>query len=261
MTLGRSDENRVHWEASGRVLPLRRVERGSRVGGLLALLFGLAWAGGLIGLLVIATLEEGPDLPKALMLLLFALPGAFVLYFGLGQLVGRYSVRIDGEAVTVIRRGVRGETRWREPLSAYAGVLREANRHDSEHGASYTDYRVLLAHRDPERQLELFRVHSPGGWEEAWRGYAELLGLPRLEERAEGIYRADGGGEIATETLPFDPAANLRAVAWPVDLHRDGTTYEFRFSHYRVAFRVGQGLSAPSPHRSVRDQFGHTVLQ
>jgi hypothetical protein len=96
------------------------------------------------------------------------------LYAGLRSLFGRTEVFLSSDTVEVVRKGVRRARRWEEPLRAFTGVLRRAVHHASDDGPDYTEYQLLLAHNDPEKQVQLFNFRFSQA-RTAWRGALGML--------------------------------------------------------------------------------------
>ena len=113
-----------------------------------------------------------------------------LILYGIHRLLWRRTVTFDGTAFTVGERGLRGVRHWREPLSAFQGVMRRT-RHVRTKNRSYTLYIVDLQHRDEDRSINLYTATTDRGFRDAWEDYARRLGLPAIEEGAEGMVRRD----------------------------------------------------------------------
>jgi len=173
---------------------------GNRVTGLIALVIGLPWlhysGRYLFGIWGSAGLDAGQSL-----LVLLVLGGLFVTLFGFSQLVYSEQYEIDDSSVTWKRSGLSGRRSWREPLSAYNGVLKDMERHfkseaDASGYQSRMDYLLYLDHDDGARRVLLYEstntMESPSpDWDKLWRRYGELFGLPLLEKTSEGVTATD----------------------------------------------------------------------
>ena len=82
-------KNQILWKPAESTLPMETVQRSSLFGGVILSLFSLAWFGGLLAIIVLATLKQGSNIPTSIMLLLFASPGLFSLYIGLSMMVSK----------------------------------------------------------------------------------------------------------------------------------------------------------------------------
>jgi hypothetical protein len=177
--------NAIRWQPDARVLPARAVSRQSRGGGLFVTLFALAWCGGIVASIVGGTMQTGFQPWKTAVMLLFLLPGLGLVLLGLWLLVVRREVELGRERVTIRHRGLRGTQHFTVPTDSYLGVLRRVS------GSDDTTWIVELVHPDEALSVTLFT--SSGGlcidqrWREAWTSFAELLDLPVLERRPEGV--------------------------------------------------------------------------
>ncbi len=217
---GGPTSNLFRWAAHGERLPMHRRTTGNRVGGALALLAGIPWLVESSRFFVGEVQRSGFDAGLALPLLL-VLGGLLVSLFGVSQFIYRESVTIDETSVRWTRVGMTGYRAWREPLSRYRGVLKDALHRDPTHGTDYTEYRLTLEHPDPGKTVRLYEARGtlfqpPEDWNRLWVHYAELFGLPVLEADSEGVVatapedldrpllaKIADGKETPTE---FDPA-------------------------------------------------------
>ena len=234
-----SERNKIVWTPSDRVLPMRSIQRGSRIGGAFLILFALAWCGVLYCSIVMGTLKEGADIPMALFLLFFSLPGLLFLYLGLNVVFGSTRVTLDSDSVEVLRKRIVHSTLWREPIHSFTGVLRRVIHYQSSDGPDYSEYLVLLVHTDPNKELRLFDSRSSVGWETAWREFAKELQLPLLDESEEGIYRFDSGS-FCPQTTATPPPVAVHAKGIEVRLGADG--YRFRLRNAPTAWRGVLGV-------------------
>lgn len=189
---GAEAANTIVWKPAAAALPMRRVTRGSRVGGSVAVALGGLWCAGMGA--SIADALAGDALPGKLALLaLFASPGVFTLLFGLGQFLYRHETVIDRTAVTVTTTGLRGRRQWREPVASYRGVLRRVHLDmpddaQARIGSRY-EFTLTLAHAERRHEILLYEASSrlpapPAALVRQWQQYSELLGLPKLDDPA-----------------------------------------------------------------------------
>lgn len=257
------DRNKIVWTPDERILPMRSVQRGSRIGGAFIVLFSLAWCGALYASIIMGTIKKGADIPMTLFLFVFSLPGLVFLYAGLSSLFGRTEVTLGSDTVGVVRKGVGRSRRWEEPLRAFTGVLRRAVHHQSDNGPDYTEYQILLAHSDPQKEVRLFNARSSAGWESAWRSFAELLRLPLLDESELGIYRVGGEEPERKASIPVG-ANGVRVDARGIEVRPENGGYRFRFSHARTAWGgalgmlIGSGIAVIS--RMMQPQYPDDTL-
>ena len=78
-------------------------------------------------------------------------------------------------------------TRWslfglrkfsRVPLSDYTGVTKMFE----DYGKFGIRYNIALIHADARLSIYLYSSHSAADWDKEWRGYADVLGLPAIDE-------------------------------------------------------------------------------
>jgi hypothetical protein len=182
---GRGDR----WEMDLSSLPAERVQTGSRVFGLFIVVFALFWGGApILGL--ISELQTGRFGVETLLFLIFPVIGLGLLLFGVHSLIWRRRVAFDGHEFTVVEQGLKGAKRWREPLSAYQGVLRHTRRVRTKN-RSYTLYMIDLVHADGERTINLYTSRAKAGFREKWENFARRLALPAFEEGAGGMVRRE----------------------------------------------------------------------
>jgi hypothetical protein len=260
----RGERNTIVWTPDEHTLPMRSVQRGSRIGGAFMTLFSLAWCGVLYASIIGGTIKKGVNIPMTLFMLVFSLPGLVFLYAGLRSLFGRTEVTLGSDTVQVVRKGVGGSRRWVEPLRAFTGVLRRAIHHTSDDGPDYTEYQLLLAHSDPEKQVQLFNSRSSADWESAWHSFSGLLGLPLLDESELGVYQV-GGGETPVYKASIPVGSDVVQVdARGIEVSRENGGYRFRFSQARTAWggalgmAVSGGIAAVA--RMMQSQFPNDTL-
>ncbi len=192
--------NTVQWLPSESALPMRSVQRGSKVGGLFFLVLGTVLAlGGAVFLITDTTHSLHASVLSAVIVVvmtgLFVVFGALFAWVGLHLLVAKTAITIRDDEVAVERTTVLGHVRWREPLDRYLGVSRSFSHLTGHTGAgggsshSRTYYEIHLKHPDPAKDVLLFQTSGLGSrelWGRAWRRLAATLSLPVLEETAEG---------------------------------------------------------------------------
>ena len=183
---------RQSWEMDISSPPVQRVQKGSMVFGLFMVVFALFW-GGFPTLGLISELRAGRFEPETIIFLIFPVVGVGILLFGLHSLLWRRVVAFDGQAFTVSESGLKGGTEWREPVSAYQGVMRSTRRVKTKN-SSYTLYMVDLVHeRDSDRNINLYTDTSESGLRGKWESFAQRLNLPALDEGEDGMVRREAG--------------------------------------------------------------------
>lgn len=182
--------NGIRWQPQEGVLPMRRFVTGSRTAALIALPLGSAWS---LYFLDLINWSQPCNLlvPDALMLSLVSLPGILVVLYGLSQLVYREQTEINRAGVILRRCGLFGVKAWREPLSAYRGVLKHHQYWRREHGADTMIYSLRLLHDDSAKDVLLYQAENslylpPTDWEQKWKAYCRLFHLPAIEENKSG---------------------------------------------------------------------------
>jgi hypothetical protein len=136
---------------------------------------------------------EGPVVLDLVYVGFVAIPGVLCLLYGIGQLVSLHEIFIEPGQVTVKTRSLLGCRHWREPITAYHGVLKESQYYaETGRSASRMVYKVKLAHHTWAKEIVLYQASStvfliPETWERSWRQYGELFNLPLLEEVAKGV--------------------------------------------------------------------------
>jgi len=190
-----SPGNEIAWKPLEGSLPMSLVEKGSMVIGAVVGIGGIVWLY-IIGGLIAGGINKGSAVVEVLFLSFIGLPGVFCLLYGIGQFVSRREIMIERERVSMVSSGLTGRRAWREPISAYKGVIRQ-HRYSSGPGnrSTRTVYTVALSHEEGDKEIVLFRVSSrlpfpPEQWEKDWKHYAALFELPLIEETAEGIVSA-----------------------------------------------------------------------
>jgi hypothetical protein len=183
--------DRIVWQPAEGTLPMARIERGSKIGGTVALVLGGTWCA-LMGNAGLDALAEDALPGKLLMLALFASPGVLTVLYGIGQFLYRHEIAVDNRQVTVTRTGLLGRRQWREPVPAYKGVLKQTRldmpAEESWQIASTYEYILKLAHARRDREVLLYEASSrlpvaPEAREFLWKRYAELFQLPLLEDK------------------------------------------------------------------------------
>ncbi len=260
------------WEMDLSTLPAERIQTGSRAMGVFLVVFALFW-GGLPVLGLVSELEAGRFGVETLLFLVFPVIGVGLLLFGAHSLLWRRRIAFDGSAFTVAEHGLKGTRQWREPLSAYHGVMRHTRRVRTKN-SSYTLYMIDLVHPDSDRRINLYTDTSDGGFRDKWEAFARRLSLPALEEGEGGMVRreaadldksvgeliAEGKVEIDYDTLSR-PAKGL-AVSFEGDvavLTRTGPANAWWGSLIAVLFPlifVGVAIYAPDMPMFMRYLFG-----
>jgi len=205
--------NTVQWLPSESALPMRSVQKGSRVAGIFFLVLGTA--GCLAFLITDATHSLYASVLSGVIMVtmtgMFVIFGAAFAWVGLHQLVARAAITIRDGEVAVERTTVIGRERWREALDHYLGVSRSftylSGHADAGGGSSHarTYYEIHLRHPDPAKDVLLFQASGLGSrelWERAWHRLATTLSLPPMEETAEG-----------PQAVGLPPAATPRQAA------------------------------------------------
>lgn len=177
------------WALDLSSVPAESTRTASKFFGLFIIVFALFWGGFPVAGLI-HELEAGRIRPDLLLFLLFPVIGVGILLYGVRQLLWRRTIAFDGAAFTVTERGLRGERQWREPLSAYFGVVRRTRRVRTKH-SSYTLYMVDLVHGDGDRIINLYTDTSDRDFRQVWEDYARRLKLPALEDAAGGVVRRE----------------------------------------------------------------------
>jgi hypothetical protein len=260
------------WELDLSTLPAERVQTGSRGLGVFIVIFALFWGGApVLGLL--SELQAGRFGAETLLFLIFPVIGVGLLLFGIHSLIWRRRIAFDGSAFTVAENGLRGTRQWREPLSAYQGVMRHSRRVRTRN-SSYTLYMIDLVHPDSDRRINLYTDTSDSRLREKWEAFARRLGLPALEKGEGGMVRREAGdldksvGELIDEgkvEIDYDtlsrPAKGL-AVAFEGDivvLTRTGPANAWWGSLIAVLFPlifIGVAVYAPDMPVFMRYLFG-----
>lgn len=177
------------WEIDLGRLPVSVERNAGVVFGLLIFLFGCVWG----GFPVFGLIQNGFDLgrgPEQLLFLIFPIVGIGIALYGLHMILHRKSITIDRYFVAVAERGLLGARQWREQISGYQGVLARTRRVSTKH-SSYTLYLVDLKHDDDARTINLYTARGDRHWRGRWEDYARRLGLPALEEGADGLVQRD----------------------------------------------------------------------
>jgi hypothetical protein len=127
--------------------------------------------------------RPGMSLQIALALGLWALLFALPAQRYLGRLFKRRAVAIDGVAVTVAERGLLGRSRWREPLSSYAGLT-----HHVRASVSGTRHELILVHPEVDKSILLMSADRISEGEIA--RVAKFLDRPEIPARDLYRFRA-----------------------------------------------------------------------
>ena len=193
-----SPSNKISWTPSDGSLPMKHSQSGNRMAGTIALIIGSGWVY-LFWNNIYESLVARQIFPDFLMMLFIALPGIFVILYGLSQYVYFEETTISRNDVFWRRRGLSGSRQWKEPISNYKGVLKE---HIYQHGGAgqsrsgYTVYLIRLVHEHSGKDVLLYMSESsvsvtPSDWDRKWRQYAELFQLPVLEKVENGVSSSD----------------------------------------------------------------------
>lgn len=228
--------NQIRWSPNARSFPMTHTRKGNRWAGLaafsLGLLFTILSVAGMVG----GTWWRGHHWATTLMLIPFLATSLMILVYGASRFLSQRVVVIREEEVEVDEFEIFGRTHWQERLRRYGGVLKRARYlGDSGRRAGDTYYEILLSHRNPKRNVVLFRARSWRRVDTAWREFSKRFRIPALEETAQGINQVSHFG--------VDQFVKARSrnkdVAWwepgPTDfsprlqLHKEGTN--FRLEH------------------------------
>lgn len=174
-------------------LPAAAERAGSKGLGVVMMVFAAVWGGFPLVGLVTSPGQFTPD--ERLLVLVFPVIGAGLFLVGVQQLLWRKRITFDGRIVSVVERGLRGTTTWREPLSDFRGVKR-ATRRVRRNKRTCTLYLVDLLHPETGKTVNLYTATYETGWRTRWEDYARRLNLPALEER--------DGGLVAREIADLD---------------------------------------------------------
>jgi hypothetical protein len=162
-------------------LPVRRVEPGLRVAGILMGVVGGSMVLGMTGVFFGEFTLWGLVTP-------FAWVGVAIFLFGVHLFIRRKEVTLDAERVSVRIRGVIGAKTWVEPLAAYRGVMiRSKWISGGQHNQSHQVFLVELQHEDPKKTIEVFESRRDKGWHATWRDISLRFRLPALEETPDGV--------------------------------------------------------------------------
>jgi hypothetical protein len=171
---------------------MRRLLRGRLALGALLVCLGLVWAA-LAGTGFAWGLRTGASSTVFLLIGVVAVPGVVALFYGMGELLSKLEIAIDGTTVRQTRRSLRGVQRWSVPLTSYQGVLKRSEGGGGAPGRrGPVNYGLVLYHPQQAREVVLYQALGdthlpPEDWERRWRELAELLSLPMLRQTAEGI--------------------------------------------------------------------------
>ena len=146
----------------------------------------------------IETWSRPLDDPTTWMMLVIAVAGITLVLRGLQLILWHRTITLDGLFVTVEVRGLFGTKRWREPFTAYRGIVKRSRRVRSKHGG--THYLVDLLHPNEKRTINLFISVEETDLPAKWAAYARWLKLPALEEGPEGLIARNA--EELDEPLP-----------------------------------------------------------
>lgn len=191
---GEASGNMINWRPHETILPMKHVERGSFIGGAIALMLGGLWTA-LIGNAIVDAIHGRALAGEIAMLLLFASPGIVTVLYGVGQFSFFHQITVDREKITVTTIGLRGRRQWSEPVGSYKGVLRQTrlsmpSEEEFTIGSTY-NFTVRLAHAVRSKEIVLYETSSrypfpPPAWEQQWYFYAQCLQLPRLDDPVKG---------------------------------------------------------------------------
>lgn len=208
-------------------LPVRRVEPGLRVAGIILGVVGGSMVLGMTGVWFGEFTLWGLVTP-------FAWVGVLIFLLGVHLFIRRKEVVLDAEHVAVRTRGLIGSKAWEEPLSAYRGVMiRSRWVTGGQHGQSHQVFLVELKHEDPKKTVEVFESRRDRGWHATWRDISLRFRLPAMEETPEGVRVSlpeeleksvrekvrEGALEIAFDpSVPPPPGLAVRAVSGGLDI-------------------------------------------
>ncbi len=103
----------------------------------------------------------------------------------------RERIEIHRDQITVTEKGIFGEKKWTEPVSAYKSLLHRTDlqiRSESEFGFMgpdrvylHTVYLLELIHPNHEKTLLIFRTPEEKVIRQMWKDAARALNLPALK--------------------------------------------------------------------------------
>ncbi len=154
-------------------------------------LFALVWGG-----FPVAALIGGADHDEGAVWIAGFFPLIALGLFLYGVFLIRHSktITIGPDRIGVDEQRLFKRLVWDEPFSAYRGVLARTKRvsRGSKHGSSsYTVYLVELHHPDKDKTITLFSSTDRGSWRGRWERAARALGVPAIEESADGLVERD----------------------------------------------------------------------
>jgi hypothetical protein len=169
-------------------LPAEGHWTGSRRLGTFYVVLGL----GLVAFAVHGVLES-PDLGSRVHCVALGAGSALALcVLALGQFVSRRDYCFTPEWVECRSRGLFRQGHWRQPMSAYRGVLGEAEFHRRPKIAPHTLYKLVLQHgAGDSHSTTLYQSPSEAGLRAAHELYARVSGLPALVETQDGLESRD----------------------------------------------------------------------
>lgn len=202
--------------------------------------------------IVLALAADVEGLGQWLFLSLFLVIGLLALGAGLRQVVRRRIACFDAAGVTVRERSLMGTRSWREAYAGFQGLLvKEASRHGEHDQAIMFDV-VELRHAEAGKCLPVYSAPAAPATRRLWETYAARLGLPALEETAQGLVRRLPGELDTTlkERLRDGPAAWTSSHEAPVpkglqiEAAADGKSIRIRITAPRVSLLPVLGVLA-----------------
>ena len=182
---------------------------------------GFGGAGLLSAFLLLLSGDDG----DAFGAVIFGVVGLAMLTFA--RLLTRgTSLRITPEEVECTDLHAFRPTRWREPVSAYEGVLRRVTVRQETDDRRLL-YEVLLQHpEDPRKNVKLYSSMTDAGFLDRHRHYARAFGLPTLTETEDGVERV--APEELDRPLPARAIAGVHGAIPPAGPPPDDLSIEIR---------------------------------
>lgn len=153
-------QNQVKWDPSESILPMKSVNTGSFIGGLVFILFGVVLSVGFIYIFIGQIIQHGFNLNAVIMLLIFMIMPLISLLIGLCIVFQQDITEITPEKITYTSKGLFERKEWQEPISNYDGVYRTFL--SNSKNTITSSFLVRLRHKnDSSKNVSLF-------WSPAW---------------------------------------------------------------------------------------------
>jgi len=161
-------------------LPVKFIYKDSRVLGYLALFFGAALTF-IPPIYLIKVLIVGESLEGVLVLMGMPLLFSPLFSLGLNLVKKKKEITISREEVGKVYSTLFKKEDWKEPISAYQGILLRTDVHASSgHGSTLT-YVLDLLHHDPGKTIRLFKSMEYQSTSNRWKEYCQLFNCTPLE--------------------------------------------------------------------------------